>query len=389
MIARLSKRTCDLKPSATLEISAKAKKLQESGMDIVNFGAGEPDFDTPNYIKDAGIKAIQDGFTKYTPASGTNELKLAISDKFKSDNHLLYSPEQIVVSCGAKHSLYNIFQVICDQGDEVIIPAPYWLSYPEMVKLASANPVFVTTQEKNKFKLTKPGLEQIITSKTKAIIINSPSNPTGSVYEQEELEMVANIALKHKIWIISDEIYEDILYDNKKHVSIASLGKNIYDLTITVNGLSKSYSMTGWRIGYLGAPIEVAKAVRNLQSHSTSNPASMCQKAALAAMRGDKTSVKTMVAEFKIRRDYMVKKLSDIKGLSCVNPEGAFYVFCNIAALKLKPAQLAHRLLEEAQVAVVPGEGFGSDAHIRFSFATSLEQIKKGLDRIEEWVKQL
>lgn len=385
----LSKRSQNLEASATLEITAKAKKLKESGMDIVNFGAGEPDFDTPDYVKEAGIKAIQSGFTKYTPASGTNELRLAISQKFKKDNDLDYKPEQIVVSCGAKHSLYNIFQVICDPNDEVIIPAPYWVSYPEMVNLASALPAFIRTTEKNKFKVTQSDLEQAVNPKTKAIVINSPSNPTGSVYEQKELQMVANIALRHKIWIISDEIYEDIIYDNKKHIPIASLGKDIYDLTVTVNGLSKSCSMTGWRIGYLAAPIKIAQAVGNLQSHSTSNPASISQKAALAALQGDKDFVKKMVAEFKVRRDYMVNKLNSIKGFSCLTPDGAFYVFCDISALKLKAAELANLLLEEVQVAVVPGEGFGSDKHIRFSFATSLEQIKKGLDRIEEWVKQL
>ncbi len=385
----LSKRSQDIEASATLEITAKAKKLKESGIDIVSFGAGEPDFDTPDYIKEAAVKAINAGFTKYTPASGTNELRLAISEKFKRDNGLNYLPEQIVVSCGAKHSLYNIFQVICDADDEVIIPAPYWISYPEMVKMASAKPVFVRTRVDDNFKLRPKELEQAVTSKTKAIIINSPSNPTGSVYQEKELQIVADIALKHKIWVISDEIYEDIIYGDKKHISIASLGKDIYDLTVTVNGLSKSYSMTGWRIGYLGAPLKISKAVGNLQSHSTSNPASISQKASLAALQGDKEFIKKMVSEFKVRRDYMVAKLKSIKGFSPFNPDGAFYVFCDISDLKLKAAVLANRLLEEARVAVVPGEGFGFDTYIRFSFATGIDQIKKGLERIEQWAKQL
>lgn len=388
MNLNLSKRSQGLEASATLEITAKAKKLKESGVDVVSFGAGEPDFDTPPYIKDAAIKAIQSGFTKYTPASGTLELRQAISKKFARDNSLNYAPEEIVVSCGAKHSLYNIFQIVCDSGDEIIIPAPYWISYPEMVKLAEAKPIFINTEEKNKFKLTQKKLEKAITSKTKAIIINSPSNPTGSVYAREELELVAKLALKNNIWVISDEIYEDIIYDDKKHISMASLGKDIFDLTITVNGVSKSFSMTGWRIGYLGAPINIAQAIGNLQSHSTSNPTSISQKAALVALEGDKQFIKKMVSEFKIRRDYMVNKLNSIKGFKCFNPDGAFYVFCDISALKLKAAELAIRLLDEAKVAVVPGEGFGYDTHIRFSFATSMEQIKKGLEKIEQWVKR-
>lgn len=388
MSLNLSKRSQGLEASATLEITAKAKRLKESGVNVVSFGAGEPDFDTPDYIKEAAIKAIQSGFTKYTPASGTAELKLVISKKFIQDNQVNYAPEQIVISCGAKHSLYNIFQVICDPDDQVIIPTPYWVSYPEMVKLASAKPVFVNTSEKNKFKLTQAELEKVITSKTKAIVINSPSNPTGSIYEQKELEMVAKLAVKYKFWVVSDEIYEDIIYDNKKHISIASLGKDIHDLTITVNGVSKSYSMTGWRIGYLGAPLKIAQAVGNLQSHSTSNPASISQKAALAALQGDREFIKKMVSEFKIRRDYTVTKLNGIKGFQCLNPDGAFYVFCDISALKLKASVLANRLLDEAKVAVVPGEGFGCDTHVRFSFATSMEQIKKGLDRIEQWARR-
>lgn len=385
MSLNLSKRSQGLTASATLEITAKAKKLKESGVDLVSFGAGEPDFDTPAYIKEAAIKAIQSGFTKYTPASGTAELKQAISKKFAKENSLNYSPSEIIVSCGAKHSLYNIFQIIADTGDEVIIPAPYWISYPEMVKLASATPVFVQTSEKNRFKLTKKELENAITSKTKAIIINSPSNPTGSVYEQEELKMVAEIAVKNNIWVISDEIYEDIIYDDKKHISIASLGKDIFSSTITVNGVSKSFSMTGWRIGYLGAPVEVAKAIGNLQSHSTSNPTSISQKAALVALQGDKQFINKMVSEFKVRRDYMVNKLNSIKGFKCLNPDGAFYVFCDISGLKIKASELANKLLDEAKIAVVPGEGFGCDTHIRFSFATGMEQIKKGLERIEQW----
>lgn len=386
VLMRLAKRVSEISPSATLDITSKAKKMTREGIDIVNFAAGEPDFDTPSHIKAQAIKAINEGFTKYTPSSGMLELREAISQKFKKDNSLNYSASQIVVSCGAKHSLYNIFQVLCDSGDEVIIPAPYWLSYPEMVRLAGAKPILVKTKQANNFKLTEKELAAVITKNTKALILNSPSNPTGSVYELDELEMIAGLAVKHKFFVISDEIYEKLIYDGKKHVSIASLGKEIYDLAVTVNGVSKSYSMTGWRIGYAAGPAAIMDGISNLQSHATSNPASMSQKAALAALTGDQNCVEEMRIEFERRRDAMVSGLKAIKNLSCAEPEGAFYVFCDVSRLTRDSVDLANRLLDEAKVAVVPGKPFGEDSYMRLSFATGMEDIKKGLDRIRKWV---
>ncbi|MDD5496553.1 MAG: pyridoxal phosphate-dependent aminotransferase [Candidatus Omnitrophica bacterium] len=385
---RLAKRVIDIAPSATLDISSRAKKMAMEGIDVVSFGAGEPDFDTPAHIKTQAVKAIHDGFTKYTPSSGTQELKEAIAQKFLKDNKLTYAPGQVVVSCGAKHSLYNIFQVICEKGDEVLIPAPYWLSYPEMVKMAEANPVFVNTRQENKFKISEKNLEAAVTKKTRALILNSPSNPTGCIYDKEELNVIARIAVKHKFFVISDEIYEKLIYDGKEHVSIASLGKDIHDLTITVNGVSKSYAMTGWRIGYAAGPSDVMNAISNMQSHSTSNPASISQVAALAALKDDQACVDEMRREFEKRRDLIVSRINKMKKISCVKPEGAFYVFCDISKLKMGSFDFAKRLLDESAVAVVPGEPFGADSFIRLSFATSVEKINKGLDRIEEWVNK-
>jgi aspartate aminotransferase len=385
---KLAKRAQDIGESVTLEITSKAKKMAKEGIDVVNFAAGEPDFGTPDFIKQAAIKAINEGFTKYTPSSGMLELREAISKKFKQDNGLDYSPAEIVVSNGAKHSLYNIFQALCEQGDEVIIPAPYWLSYPAMVSMSEARSVFVQTSAKNNFKVTEKDLVSKITKKTKCFILNSPSNPTGSLYEKSELEEIARIAAKHKIFVISDEIYEKLVYDNKKYTSIASLGKDIYDLTITVNGVSKSYSMTGWRIGYAAGPIEVMKAIANVQSHATSNPASISQKAALAALAGGQKFIEDMKKEFEKRRNFMVSRINKMKNISCTMPAGAFYVFCDISKLKEGSARIANRLLDEAKVAVIPGEPFGADSFIRLSFATSMEVIKEGLDRVEEWLSK-
>ena len=387
-VMRLAKRVRDIAPSATLDITSKAKRMAKEGIDVVNFGAGEPDFDTPAHIKAAAIKAIESGFTKYTPSSGTQELKEAIARKFKADNSIDYDLNQIVVSCGAKHSLYNIFQAICEEDDEVIIPAPYWLSYPEMVKAASAKPVIVQAKQEDKFKVTEKALASKITKKTKAFVLNSPSNPTGCVYGRDGLEMIARLAVKNKFFVISDEIYEKLVYDGKKHISIASLGKDIYDLTITVNGVSKSYSMTGWRIGYAAGPGDVMEAVSNLQSHATSNPASMSQRAAEEALKGEQKCVEEMRLEFEKRRDFMASRLAQIKNISCVKPEGAFYVFCDISKLKTDSATLANRLLDEAKIAVVPGEPFGAKSFIRLSFATSEQNIEKGLDRLREWVEK-
>ncbi|MDP8230234.1 MAG: pyridoxal phosphate-dependent aminotransferase [Candidatus Gorgyraea atricola] len=386
---KLSARVKNVSASLTLAITAKAKKMKAQGIDVIGFGSGEPDFDTPNHIKDAAIKAIHGGFTKYTPASGIDVLKKAICEKFQKDNGLSYDPSQIVISCGAKHSIYNIIQVICDRGDEVMIPAPYWLSYPEMAKLAEASPVFIDTDEKTNFKIQANDLKKAISKKTKALIINSPSNPTGCVYSEKELKEIGEIAASNNITIISDEIYEKIMFDGKKHVSIASLGKELFKNTIVVNGVSKSFSMTGWRIGYIASVNEEAvSSIKNLQSHSTSNPTSISQIAALEAIKGSDSEVNAMVAEFEKRRDYIVKRINAVDGLSCVKPEGAFYVFCRIEKENLSSMDLSQRLLEEARVALVPGKAFGSDRHVRLSFATSMGNIEKGMDRIEGWFRK-
>ncbi len=384
---KLAKRVSDIAESVTLQITSKAKAMAKEGIDVVNFAAGEPDFDTPMHIKAAAMQAIKSGFTKYTPSSGTQELREAISRKFKKDNSLEYSVSQIVVSNGAKHSLNNIFQVLCEEGDEVIIPAPYWLSYPAMVRMASATPVFAATSSENKFKATEKEISSKITTKTKCFVLNSPSNPAGCVYSLDELRAIANLAVKHKFYVISDEIYEKLIYGGAKHISIASLDSDIYDRAVTVNGLSKSYSMTGWRIGYAAGPVEVMKAVANLQSHAASNASSISQKAALAAITGDQGCVEEMRSEFEKRRDIMASRIAGMGKISCTKPEGAFYLLCDISKLKISSVTAANRLLDEAKVAVIPGEPFGSDSVIRISFATGMNEIKKGLDRIEEWLK--
>jgi len=386
----LSSRVKNVSASLTLAITARAKKMKEDGLDVIGLGAGEPDFDTPTHIKDAAIKAIHQGFTKYTPASGTEGLKKIICEKFYRDNGLTYDPSQIVVSCGAKHSLYNIIQVICNKGDEVIIPSPYWLSYPEMVKLAEAKPVFIETGETQNFKISVDKLKGAITGKTKALIINSPSNPTGCVYSAEELKGIGALAAEEKILIISDEIYEKIIYEDTAHASIASVNKDVFKNTIVVNGVSKSSAMTGWRIGYAAsADKDLISAIKNLQSHSTSNPASISQRAAAEAIKGSRNSTESMVKEFCKRRDYIVGRINKIKGLSCIKPQGAFYVFCRIDKRGLSSVKVSERLLEEARVTVIPGRPFGSDKHIRLSFATSMENIRKGMDRIEQWFRQV
>ncbi len=387
--ARLAKRTQKINPSSTLAITAKAKKLKSEGHDIINFAAGEPDFDTPDFIKDQAIGAIKAGFTKYTPTTGTAELKKAIADKLRKDNSLQYDSSQIVVSCGAKHSIFNALFALLNKGDEVIIPSPYWVSYPEMVNLFEGKPRFIETLPKNDFKIAIRDLEKYVNYKTKAIILNSPSNPTGCVYSEEELRQIAKICVKNKIFVISDEIYEKIIYDNQRHVSIASFGKDIYDLTVTVNGLSKSHSMTGWRIGYLAGPSDVVDAVSKIQDHSTSNPASISQKAALAALNASDDFVKLMACEFQKRRDYTVERLNKIKRIGFVKPKGAFYIFCDISKLGLDSKTFANRLLDEAYVSLIPGIAFGKDSYVRISFAASLEQIEKGMDRIEGWLNKL
>ncbi|AGL02385.1 pyridoxal phosphate-dependent aminotransferase [Desulfoscipio gibsoniae] len=395
---RLAERAQNISPSPTLSIDAQAKKMMAGGIKVINFGVGEPDFDTPENIKQAAVKAIADGMTKYTPVAGIEPLRKAIAKKLADDNGLQYEPGQIVVSAGAKHSLYNAFQVLCQEGDEVILPAPYWVSYLEQIKLTGAKPVIVPTTVENNFKLTPAQLQSVITPKSRLIILNSPSNPTGAVYTQDELAALGEILEKNNIAIISDEIYEKLIYDGGRHVSIASLSPALKDLTVVINGVSKSYAMTGWRIGYAAAPLPVAKAMADLQSHSTSNPTSIAQAASLEALSGTQEPVRQMVAEFVKRRDYMVERLSSIPGVKCNRPGGAFYVFPEIKPLLGKSydgmtikgaSDLAGVLLEKEHVAIVPGVAFGDDNCFRLSYATSMDNIREGLDRIEKVLKEL
>lgn len=394
----LSQRARAIKPSPTLAIDAKAKALKAQGVDVIGFGVGEPDFDTPGNIKEAGIKAIENGFTKYCPVGGTDDLKDAIIEKLKKDNGLSYERGEVIVSCGAKHSLYNIAMTVLEKGDEVIIPAPYWVSYPDIVALADATPVTVNTSEKNGFKMTSDEFRRAITPKTKAVVINSPSNPTGSSYSRKELEGIAEIAVEKKILIISDDIYEKLVYDGFEFTSIASLGKEVKDLTIVVNGVSKAYAMTGWRIGYAAGSKEIITAMTNIQSQSTSNPTSISMKASTEALTGPQDAVTLMVREFDKRRVYMVERLNKVKGITCLRPNGAFYAFPNIAGLLGKSfngkilnssSDLATCLLDEVKVALVPGSAFGAEGYLRLSYATSMENIKKGIDRIEKAVGML
>ncbi|MBI5417322.1 pyridoxal phosphate-dependent aminotransferase [Candidatus Poribacteria bacterium] len=394
----ISDKIKNIAPSPTLTIDAKAKKMKHDGIDIVSFGAGEPDFDTPDNIKNAAIKAIHDGATKYTPVAGIPALKDAICAKLLKDNGLKYSASEIVVSCGAKHSLYNVFQGILNPGDEVIIPVPFWVSYPEMVKIAGGKPVFVNTQEKDNFVLTKDLLVSSITPRTRAIVINSPNNPTGMIYSKKELQAIAELAVKNNIIVISDEIYEKLIYDNQYFVSIANLGEEIKKNTVIVNGVSKAYSMTGWRIGYIACDAALAKAVDNLQSHSTSNPTSISQFASVEALNGHQNKVGEMLMAFDKRRKAMVEGLNKLQGVTCKMPLGAFYVFPCVSGLfgksfgpkKITSAtQLVDYFLDEAKVAIVPGEAFGVNAYVRLSYATSLENIEKGLFRIKEAIEKL
>ena len=385
----ISTRASQLTPSLTLSIDSKAKAMKSEGIDICGFGAGEPDFDTPEHIKAAAIAALEAGFTKYTPSSGLPELRQAISEKLAADNGLEYRPSQIIVSNGAKHSCYNAILATCEPGDEVIIPSPYWVSYPDMVRLAGAEPVIVPTSERNGWKMTAAEFENAMTPRTKMVIMNSPGNPTGSVYNRAELEAIVEVAAEEDIYILSDEIYEKLVYDDAKHVSIASLSKQAYDLTITVNGFSKSYAMTGWRLGYMGAPEAIAKAVDSIQSHSTSNPCSFAQKGAVAALKGDQQPLSDMHDEFDMRRNYMFDRISKIANITAVKPQGAFYVLVNISQLGLTSQNFADRLLSKASVAVVPGAAFGDDRTIRLSYATSIDVIKKGLDRFQDFCRTL
>ncbi len=398
MSLELSKKAMGVKPSSTLAITAKAKKMKAEGKDIVGFGAGEPDFATPENICLAAKKAIDNGCTKYTPAAGTVELRQAISNKFKSFNKLDYSIDQIVVSNGGKHSLTNIFEALLNPGDEVIIPSPFWLSYPEMVKLCAGVPVFVECPASQNYKITAAQLEKAVTDKTKALVLNSPNNPTGMIYTREELEAIADVVVKKDIYVIADEMYEYLVYDGNEFVSIASLNDEIYKRTITCSGLSKSYSMTGWRIGYAGAPKEIAKLMSSIQSHQASNPNSIAQVAAIEALNGPQDAPEVMRKEFDARRKYMYERLSKMPYISAIKPQGAFYVFIDFSKIFNKEykgekieniAKVAQILIDDYLTAVIPCSDFGTPGNIRLSYAISMEDIKKGLDRIEEFLNTL
>src|ERR1022692_3126029 len=386
---KISHRAASLAPSLTLAIDSKAKAMKAAGEDVVGFGAGEPDFATPNHIKMAATRGIADGFTKYTPSSGIPELREAIAAKFKNENGLTYKPSQVIVSCGGKHSCYNVILATCEAGDEVIIPAPYWLSYPEMVKLAGARPVILQTTDKTEFKVTPEQLRAAITPNTRLFILNSPSNPTGSVYTPEETKALGDICVEKNVLIMSDEIYEHLLYDGAKVKSVASFSPAHFEHTIIVHGFAKAWSMTGWRLGFLAAPEPIAKAIDAVQSHSTSNPTSFAQKGGVAALTGPQDHLPLWLAEFNKRRAYAWQKLNSIPGLTCVNAKGAFYLFPNIAQTGLKSTDFCARLLETEKVAAVPGIAFGADDYIRLSYATSMANIQKGLERLERFCKGL
>jgi aspartate aminotransferase len=386
---RISTRAAALSPSLTLAIDAKAKQMKAEGQDVVGFGAGEPDFDTPQHIKDAAAKALADGFTKYTPSSGIPELRQAIAAKFQRDQGLTYQPSQVIVNCGGKHSCYNVILATCQEGDEVIIPAPYWLSYPEMVKLASATPVILPTTDQTEFKVTPEQLRAAITPRTRLFILNSPSNPTGSLYSPDEIRALGDLCVERGVLIMSDEIYEKLVYDGAQHQSVAAFSPAHYEHTIIVHGLAKAYSMTGWRLGYLAAPEPIAKAIDAIQSHSTSNPTSFAQKGGVAALNGPQDHLAVWLAEYAKRRAYAHQKLNGIPGISCVNAKGAFYLFPNISRLGLASSEFCARLLEEEKVAAVPGVAFGADAYLRISYATSLANLEKGLDRLERFARRL
>ena len=394
----LSRKAQAIEPSLTLAITAKAKEMKEKGIDVISFSAGEPYFNTTKNIINAAIKAMEDGNTKYTSVNGILQLREAICKKFKDDNGLEYNPSQIVVSTGAKQSLANTFLAILNPGDEVIVSTPYWVSYPELIKLADGKPVFVEGDEKSNYKFTKENLEKAVTAKTKAIVLNTPNNPTGTIYNKEELEVIADFAKKYDIIIISDEMYEKLIYDNENHISIASLSKDAYERTIVINGLSKSYAMTGWRIGYCAASEKIAKLMISIQSHVTSNVCSITQYAALEALNGPQDEITKMINEFEKRRNYMINRIESIDNLSIVKPKGAFYIMINIENCLGKEIngkilndsmEFCASLLENEKLAVIPGKAFGLNNYIRVSYATSMEAIKEGLNRIESFIKKL
>lgn len=395
MKIELSNKSANIATSMTLAIDTKLKQMVAGGETVYGFGVGEPDFDTPEYIRIAAIEAMNKGLTRYTPAQGTMELRKAICSKLKRENNLEYEPNQIIASSGAKHSLSNAFAAILNPGDEVIVPNPYWVSYTEIIKLNDGVPVIVETKKENNFKMTGDELNNAITSRTKAILINSPSNPTGSVYTEGELRDIAEIAVKNNLFVVSDEIYERIIYDNNKHISIASFGSEIKDLTIIINGMSKSYAMTGWRLGYAAGNEKLIKAMSSIQSHAVSHPSSITQYASAAALNGPQDDLKNMVQEFNKRRNYMYDRINAMEGLSCIKPDGAFYVYVDISTyigrklcgIKLNSSlEFAQIVLEKGKVAVVPGTAFGTDNYIRLSYATSMETIKNGLDQFESFI---
>jgi aspartate aminotransferase len=398
MSLALSKKAQAVKPSSTLAITAKAKELKAKGFDIVGFGAGEPDFNTPDNINEAAFKAIKEGYTKYTVASGMPELKIAVCEKFARFNHLHYEPNQIVISNGGKHSLTNIFEAILNPGDEVIIPAPYWLSYPEIVRLADGIPVYIRGGKEQNYKVTAKQVAVACTEKTKALILNTPNNPTGMLYTRQELEEIAKVIIEKDIYVISDEMYENLVYTDEEFVSIASLNDEIYNRTITCSGLAKSYAMTGWRIGYTGSSVEIAKLMGSIQSHQTSNPNSIAQKAAIEALNGPQDAVNAMLHEFNQRRKYMYERVIKIPHLLAMEPKGAFYLFIDVNEILNMSYQgekvdnvnrLAQILIEDYSVAVIPCEDFGFADHIRLSYAISIETIAKGMDRFEEFIQAL
>ncbi|MBI4355208.1 MAG: pyridoxal phosphate-dependent aminotransferase [Candidatus Omnitrophica bacterium] len=380
----LASRVAGIEASPTLALVAKAKALRAAGKPVIDFGAGELDFDTPAHIKAAAIRAIEEGLTRYTASAGTPELRQAVCDKFLRDHGLRYDPSCVIVSCGAKHSLFNALQVLCERGDEVLIPSPYWVSYPPLVKLAEGVPVIIPTDERRGFKVEPAALKSRLTPRSKLLILNAPANPTGAVYTQAELAALVEVALAHNLYIISDEIYEQLVYPPHRHTAVASLGAEAAARTITVNGVSKSYAMTGWRIGYCAAPQAIATAMDTLQSHATSNPTSISQRAAVAALTGPQECVAEFRRELAARRDLMVEGLRQIPGLSCESPAGAFYVFCNVSGVG-DGSRVAQRWLEECGIMVIPGDGFGASAYVRFSFATSREMIRRGLGQLEQW----
>ena len=393
---KLAERVFRIKPSLTMVVDTKAKAMKKAGVDVVSFGAGEPDFDTPEHIKEAAIRAIKEGFTKYTPVGGMDELKEVIQTRLQEDLGLSYQLNEVAVSCGGKHSLYNIAQVLWEPGDEIIVPAPYWVSYPPMILLAGATPVVLATREENGFKATPEELAAVVTPQTRAVILNSPSNPTGSVYSREELEALGRFILEKDLTVVSDDIYDKIIFEGRSFANLAMLGKDYQARTLIVNGVSKTYAMTGWRIGYVAGSREVIAAINKIQSHSTSNPTSIAQKAAVAALGGPQEFVQQMRLEFERRRTYLAERLAALPGVRTTLPDGAFYIFPNFSAYYQKKIggktikdslELADYLLEQARIAVVPGVAFGEDQCLRFSYATSLALIEKGMDRLQKALK--